>query len=142
MNEKSKPITSEAAENSLASLRHLTRRLQSKVLVLAVDDDVADLNILIGLLRYYTNFDIYEATTAHKAINLINAMRFEVVFLDLAMPGQSGLDILREVGICTRFVVVTGLDAHAPDVMEALKLGAVSFITKPVTREKLEAIFN
>ncbi|MCA1856337.1 LytTR family DNA-binding domain-containing protein [Massilia oculi] len=72
-----------------------------------------------------------------SALEAIAAHRPEVVFLDIRMPGLSGLEVassLVEAGIRTEVVFVTAYDQYAIDAFER---GAVDYLLKPVARERL-----
>lgn len=74
-----------------------------------------------------------EAATAAEARAALAALRPDVVFLDVELPGGSGLDLLPLLGN-TRVVFVTAYAAHAVQAFEA---GAVDFLVKPVEPARL-----
>jgi DNA-binding NtrC family response regulator len=82
------------------------------------------------------------APTAERGLELVRRERPDLVFLDVKLPGMSGLDALEEARrACPRakFVVITAhgsLDA----AMRAMKLGAVEYLAKPVDLERARAI--
>ena len=59
----------------------------------------------------------------------------EVVFLDIRMPGLSGLEVAERIGTRARIVFVTAYDQYAVDAFDA---GAVDYLLKPVQAERLE----
>jgi DNA-binding LytR/AlgR family response regulator len=59
----------------------------------------------------------------------------QVVFLDIRMPGLSGLDVARRIGKLAHVVFVTAYDQYAVDAFDA---GAVDYLLKPVQPERLE----
>ena len=71
-----------------------------------------------------------EAGSGRAAVEAIRALRPDVVFLDVQMPGLSGLDVVREVGPAAMpvTVFVTAYDAHA---VAAFDLAAVDYLLKP-----------
>jgi DNA-binding NtrC family response regulator len=87
-------------------------------------------------------YTVWEAGDGRTALELIHERPFAVVLLDLRMPGIDGLEILRllkDEGVEVPVVVVT---AHGsiPDAVEAMKLGAVDFIPKPLSPETLRRV--
>ncbi len=81
---------------------------------------------------------IGEAATAREAQALIEAVEYDVLFLDIQMPASSGLDLAREIhqgSLRPPYVVfVTAHDTHA---LGAFTLGAVDYLLKPVSGERL-----
>src|SRR5574342_66851 len=68
------------------------------------------------------------------AVQAIRALRPDLVFLDVQMPGMSGLDVIRELGPdeMPATVLVTAYDRHA---LEAFELAAVDYVVKPFDDE-------
>jgi DNA-binding LytR/AlgR family response regulator len=73
------------------------------------------------------------ATDGVGALRLIAQHRPDVVFLDIQMPGASGLEVARQARGC-RIVFVTAFDQHA---VAAFEQGAIDYILKPVTAARL-----
>lgn len=69
------------------------------------------------------------------ALEAIARLRPDVAFLDIRMPEISGLDVARASAGACRVVFTTAYDSHA---IEAFNLGAVDYLLKPVTQERLE----
>lgn len=70
-----------------------------------------------------------------EALAAIVSLRPDVAFLDIRMPGISGLDVARASAGACRIVFTTAYDSHA---IEAFDLGAVDYLLKPVARQRLE----
>jgi len=65
------------------------------------------------------------------------------VFLDLRLStGPDGLEVLRRTASRSKFIVVTGSDENAAEVLEAMQLGAMRFLLKPITVGKLQSLLN
>lgn len=80
-----------------------------------------------------------EAVNGRDALKMIDALAPHIVFLDIKMPGLSGLDVARKIaGIC-RIVFITAFDQYA---VEAFEQEAVDYLVKPVTRERLLQTVN
>ena len=76
-----------------------------------------------------------EAGNGQEALELIEKYRPHIAFLDIRMPGLSGMEVAKRIaGICW-FVFITAYDQYA---IEAFENEAIDYILKPVTRERLE----
>src|SRR6202140_2368370 len=84
----------------------------------------------------------YEATvcdSAVRALELIRAERFDVIFSDVMMPGKDGISLLEDLkaaGTTTPVVMISG-QASVETAVRATRLGAVDFLEKPISTEKL-----
>ncbi|MBN1471885.1 MAG: response regulator transcription factor [Syntrophaceae bacterium] len=80
-----------------------------------------------------------EAMNGKEALKMVDAHAPHVAFLDIKMPGLSGLDVARKIaGIC-RIVFITAFDQYA---VEAFEREAVDYLVKPVTKERLLQTVN
>ncbi len=83
---------------------------------------------------------IGKASNVPEAFNLINEKNPDIVFLDIAMPGESGFDLLyRFEKIDFQVIFATGFNEYA---LDALKLSAVDYILKPINTEDLKSAAN
>jgi DNA-binding LytR/AlgR family response regulator len=76
-----------------------------------------------------------EARDGEEAARLIKEARPDIAFLDIKMPGMSGLEAARRTAGQSLFVFVTAFDKYA---IEAFDHGAIDYLLKPVTDERLE----
>ncbi|MGQ0632341.1 MAG: LytR/AlgR family response regulator transcription factor [Sporichthyaceae bacterium] len=112
------------------------------LVVLVVDDEAPALSELAYLLRQDPRIAaVHTADGATEALRVLEVEQVDGVFLDIRMPGLSGLDLAR---VLARFktpppiVFVTAFDDHAVDAFE---LNAVDYVLKPIRPERLsEAI--
>ncbi len=108
--------------------------------VLAVDDVPPALDELCQLLRESQDVaEVVPAANPMDALRLIQAERFDAAFLDIAMPGLSGLELaslLERLAEPLPIVFVTAFDQHA---MAAYDVGAVDYLLKPIDAERLAA---
>jgi two-component system LytT family response regulator len=74
-----------------------------------------------------------EVATARAAIQAIDELTPDLVFLDIRMPGLSGLQVLERVRHRPAVIFTTAYDAHA---MTAFELGAIDYLLKPFGRER------
>jgi len=110
----------------------------AKANILIVDDEPGTLASLSRAFRLAG----HEATVCDnvpKALELAKADGFDLIFSDVVMPGKDGLaflEDLRQQGITTPVVMMSG-QAHIEMAVRATKLGAVDFLEKPVSTDKL-----
>lgn len=75
-----------------------------------------------------------EARNGEEALTMVAAHRPDLAFLDIRMPGQSGLEVARTIAGCCHIVFVTAYEAHA---IEAFEQGAIDYLLKPVDNARL-----
>src|SRR6202045_4864317 len=106
--------------------------------LLLIDDDPSTLASLSRAFRLAG----YEATvcdSAARALELIRAERFDVIFSDVVMPGKDGISLLEDLkaaGTTTPVLMISG-QASVEMAVRATRLGAVDFLEKPLSTEKL-----
>ena len=106
--------------------------------LLIVDDDA---NTLASLSRAF-RLAGHEATVCDnpvKALDIIRQEKFDLIFSDVMMPVKDGLQLLEEIraaGITTPVVMMSG-QAHIEMAVRATKLGALDFLEKPLSTDKL-----
>jgi DNA-binding NtrC family response regulator len=112
--------------------------LPRKAHLLLVDDDP---NTLASLSRAF-RLAGHEATVcdnAARAVELLRTESFDVILSDVVMPGRSGLELLEDLkkaGVKTPIVLISG-QANIEMAVKATKLGALDFLEKPLSTEKL-----
>src|SRR3954471_1013103 len=90
------------------------------------------------------NYDVTVAANADEAFNLLDAQPFDVVLTDLRMPGKSGLKIIDKALALPQRPAGLVMTAYGiiDTAVEAMKRGAVDFLTKPVNIERLEVLIQ
>ena len=79
------------------------------------------------------------ATTQPKLSEIAKAQTFDLIFSDVVMPGKDGLSLLEELksqGVSTPVVMMSG-QAHIEMAVRATRLGALDFLEKPLSTDKL-----
>ncbi len=71
-----------------------------------------------------------------EALKLWNAHRTDIAFLDIRMPGKSGLEVAAQIGDAAHIVFITAYDEYA---VQAFQNGAVDYLLKPVELDRLGA---
>ncbi|TVM14578.1 response regulator [Oceanidesulfovibrio indonesiensis] len=108
--------------------------------VLLVDDETEFLELMSKRLSK-RNVNLVTAESGEQALEILRAKSFDVVVLDVKMPGMSGIDVLREIRRSKPDVVAVMLTGHADldYVEEGLALGAFDYLIKPVAFDELFA---
>ena len=78
-------------------------------------------------------------TTRRKALELAKAEHFDLILSDVVMPGKDGLTLLEELkrqGVTAPVVMMSG-QAHIEMAVRATRLGAIDFLEKPISTDKL-----
>lgn len=87
------------------------------------------------LLEVWPELDLVgEARNGDEALAMVAALRPDLAFLDIRMPGQTGLEVARTIAGCCQIVFVTAYEAHA---VEAFERGAIDYLLKPVDSGRL-----
>jgi DNA-binding NtrC family response regulator len=110
--------------------------------VLIVDDEKHTREGLQQALA--DSYDVSVAANADEAFNLMDAEEFLVIVTDLRMPGKSGLKIIDKALSLPYKPAVIMMTAYGniETAVEAMKRGAVDFLTKPVNIERLELLIQ
>jgi DNA-binding NtrC family response regulator len=112
--------------------------LPLKANLLIVDDEASTLASVSRAFRLAG----HEATlcdNASRALDLAKAENFDLIFSDVVMPNKDGLSFLEELrtlGVSTPVVMMSG-QAHIEMAVRATKLGALDFLEKPISTDKL-----
>jgi two-component system nitrogen regulation response regulator NtrX len=106
--------------------------------VLIVDDDAPTLASISRTFRL-AGHEAVVCDKAARAIALLQQERFDIVFSDVVMPGTDGLAMLadlRELGVMTPVIMMSG-QATVDMAVRATRLGALDFLEKPISADKL-----
>jgi two-component system, NtrC family, response regulator AtoC len=111
--------------------------------ILIADDDKNLRKVLVNELAE-DGFDADEAQGGIKAMDLLEKDEYDVMVLDLNMPGLGGMDVLKKIkalGLPTEIIILTGHSTVATAV-EAMKLGAYDYLAKPFQLAELKAVIG
>ena len=106
--------------------------------ILIVDDEASTLASLSRAFRL-AGYEAVVCDSAVRAIGLLRHEHFDLVFSDVVMPGKDGLAMLaelRDIGVATPVIMISG-QATIDMAVRATRLGAVDFLEKPVSSDKL-----
>src|SRR3990170_3329230 len=116
---------------------------QKKVRVLIVDDEINFSSVVSEELTH-GGFYVEQASDGKDALKLLQQGEYDVVLLDINMPHLSGIDVLKKFqrdDLPPEFIMITGY-ASVQTAIEAMKLGAYDYITKPYRIEKLKTLIE
>lgn len=110
--------------------------------VLIVDDEKHTRDGLCQAL--IEDYEVATAANAEEAFNLMEAQEFDVIVTDYRMPGKSGLKVIDKALALPHRPAVIMMTAYGTidSAVEAMKRGAVDFLTKPVNIERLEVLIQ
>lgn len=106
---------------------------------LLVVDDQQDMRELLKSFFIERGYEVFLAVDGNEALQKIEEIRPHLVFLDIGLPGMSGLDVLpliKQKEPFAKVIMITAFD-DAAKVEQARKLGASDYITKPFSFEYL-----
>lgn len=114
-----------------------------KTRVLLVDDEKEFVETLSERLSL-RNYDVTTSLSGDDAVEKVKNHLFDVIILDVLMPGMSGIETLREIKKIKPLIEVIMLTGNATveTAIEGLKLGALDFLLKPCETEDLVAKIN
>jgi two-component system, LytTR family, response regulator len=110
--------------------------------VLVVDDEPLGRVRVEDLLRHQDGVELAgSAADGAAAIEAIKSLEPDLVFLDVQMPGKTGLDVVREIGAehMPATIFVTAYDQYA---IQAFDVAAVDYLVKPFDDERFEQAFD
>ena len=110
--------------------------------VLVVDDEPLGRQRVEDLVRREPDVEIVgTADDGDEAVSAIRRLQPDLVFLDVQMPGMTGLEVVREIGAeaMPATIFVTAYDQHA---LAAFELAAVDYLVKPFDDERFEQSFR
>jgi len=107
---------------------------------LIVEDD-AGLRDSLGLLVAREGYDVRYASDRAEAHRMLTEAFADVVLLDLGLPDGDGIELLRDEELAPHcdFIVMTG-NASVESAVQALRVGSLDYLTKPVDRERLRTL--
>lgn len=113
--------------------------MADKVQILLIDDEPDSCKAL-SLLLQRSGYKIKSCHSGEQALEILNTQFFDLVISDLLLPGVNGIDILKHIkekSPQTSVILITG-NASAETAVEAMKEGALDYITKPFNVERLK----
>jgi DNA-binding LytR/AlgR family response regulator len=117
--------------------------MTSGLSVLAVDDESPALDELTFLLEGSSMVTSVRAVrSSTEALHFMHGAQFDVILLDIAMPGLDGLELARVLSKFSHPPAVVFVTAHEEHALSAFDVGAVGYLLKPVTQERLTNVLH
>ncbi len=120
--------------NDLMKIVEETKKLKTMVL----EDDPETNDLMCKTLRNFFS-EVYSALDGESALELYEKFQPDIIFVDIILPGKSGLEIakeIREINAKQMIVVVSASDDMG-NISEAVKIGVNNFIRKPINTDKM-----
>ena len=112
--------------------------------IMLCDDSMTVRKKMAQQLRAICDCDIIEAKNGSVAIDAYKAMRPDLVLMDIMMPVKSGLEALDEIIVSdpnAKIVMLSSVGTKT-NLQEALKKGAVDFVQKPCSQQRLQSLID
>ena len=118
--------------------------MQDRIKVVIVDDEPQSIHRLQDDLATLVDFEVIAtSSSAVSAKNLVMSMQPDVLFLDVEMPGQTGLEVLQSLREeMPMELIVVFYSAFDKYMIEALRASAFDFLLKPYQQEELEQVVD
>lgn len=111
---------------------------KSNFKILVIDDDEIAKDVVVSLLKK-EGFFVKSARDGLEGIREIRTKDFDLIITDLKMPGADGIEVLKEAKRLKKNVLVVIITAYGTleNAIEAIRLGAYDYITKPFKLQEL-----
>jgi DNA-binding LytR/AlgR family response regulator len=107
--------------------------------VLAVDDEAPALDELAYLLDQHPDIgEVYRAGDATSALRELNGRTIDAIFLDINMPGLSGIELAGVLANFSHRPVIVFVTAHDNKAVAAFDVGAIDYLLKPIRQDRLD----
>ena len=106
-----------------------------KLKAIIVDDSQLVRQELVILLKDYPQIEVIgQAANVEQAVQLIQSMEPDVIFLDIQLHGETGFDLLDKADISSKIIFITAYDQYA---IRAFEVNALDYLLKPIKKERL-----
>ncbi len=122
----------------------MTDSADSPALDLLIVDDDTEFRGTVARRFLRRGYNVHEAADAEEALALLERRQFDVAVLDMVMPGMSGVDLLEKFKQCAgecEAIMLTG-QGTIETAVQAMKLGAYDYLTKPFPLAELEIVIQ
>src|SRR5213080_4329184 len=128
------------SEAAVISGRMTDAPTQAQGCILIIDDE-AEIRESLQTLLEFEGYEVETAANGSQGLSKLGDRPFDLVLLDLALPGRSGIDVLPEIRSLYSQISVIMITAYGTveDAVRAMQFGAVNFLQKPWDNEKLLA---
>lgn len=110
--------------------------IDSSILII---DDEAFLRTTLGIILQRAGYSVTTASGAQEGLQLLLSEKFDLIFLDLKMPGKDGMELLPEIRLLDPNLPVLILTANASldTAIQSMRMGAVGYLMKPIDPEQI-----
>ena len=124
------------ADDSTVESLPLRRKKREEPIILVVEDDRFTASYISGFLK---EFDLIVARNGEEAVSKYIEYAPDAVFLDIHLPGMNGHQTLQAIKCADQdaFVVMLSVDTAKSSILSASEHGAVSYLKKPFSRERV-----
>jgi len=109
-----------------------------------VIDDTKNIRMLLTKCLEHEGYQVDTASDGQEALEMFQKNSYDLAFLDIKMSKLSGTEVLKSIrdkGIDTTVIIITAY-ATVKNAVECTKLGAVTYIQKPFTAEKIRTVLS
>jgi PleD family two-component response regulator len=114
------------------------RRLNMKK-ILAIDDQAEVINLIERFLDGV--YEVYPAKTTIRAFTLLHTTKFDLILLDILLPGMNGIEFIenmkKQVWYVATPIIFVSSESDFKTVSQAISLGAYGYIKKPIEKDIL-----
>jgi DNA-binding response OmpR family regulator len=113
--------------------------METHATVLVVDDSEFNLNLVKKILAD-EGYDITIATSGEEALEFALEQHFDLILLDIMMPGMDGFEVCQQLKKDKLFdtpIIFLSAKGEVDDIVEGFKMGGVDYIAKPFRNEEL-----
>lgn len=108
----------------------------SATTVIIIDDEEASRGLIRQYLQAHPEMKVLgECENGIEAVQAINGLKPDLVFLDVQMPGLNGFEVLQEIAHIPLIIFTTAFDRFA---LRAFEINAVDYLLKPYTRQRFD----
>ena len=118
--------------------------MSEKKKILIIDDDRELLTLMKAKLSKNKNYKILTESSPLEALNTVSTEKIDMAIIDKNMPQLDGIEVLRHIkshGENIQVIMMTGFGS-IEDAVEAMRLGAYHYITKPINYDELELVIK
>jgi two-component system OmpR family response regulator len=115
--------------------------MMKKILVV---DDTKNIRTLLTTCLELNGYEVTTASNGAEALKLLEPDKFDLAFLDIKLPEMSGTEVLRRIRSMNIDIPVVIMTAYATvkNAVECTKLGAVAYLQKPFTADKVKQVLQ
>ena len=131
---KKEGIGKNSMNNDLMKIVEETKKLKTLVL----EDEPETNELMCKTLQNFFS-DVHSAADANEAMELFEKHSPDIIFIDIILPGKSGLEVAKEIREINpkQIIVIVSASNDMGNISEAVKIGVNNFIRKPIDTDKM-----